>query len=72
MKKRTGYGMSMSPGVKTSRPGAKHTVTRTKKLRGEPKMAGPGLSKAMMSKRGVGSKHDAAGKAQMRKHGMCL
>jgi hypothetical protein len=69
MAKQTGMGM---PGTKTFKPGPNHTFTKTKRLRGEPKMGGPGLSARMKRNKGMSAAVDAHGKKSMRKHGIKL
>lgn len=59
--------MMMKRGKKKTR---KHTMTTTKKIGGKVKMRGPGLSKEMRSKRGVGTSFMEHGRRQLAKHGM--
>lgn len=49
---------------------SKHTVTTSKKIGGMPEMGGKGPSKMMMRNKGVNPGIDAAGKSQLRKHGI--
>jgi hypothetical protein len=69
MAKSKSKGMMM-PGTKTFVPGPKHTFTKTKKVRGEPKIGGPGLSPRMKRNKGMSAAVDAHGKKSMRKHGI--
>lgn len=69
MKKSKGM---MTPGIRTSVPGPKHTVTKTKRLRGEPMIGGKGLSARMKRNKGMAAGVDAHGKSSMRKHGIKL
>jgi hypothetical protein len=60
----------MNPGVGKMPMSSKHTAAPFKKVRGTPEMGGPGPNKMMMRKKGINAQTDAAGKSQMRKHGM--
>jgi hypothetical protein len=63
---------AMTPGVKTMVPGPKHTFTKTKRLRGMPKMGTGGLTPRMKRNKGVSQAVDMHAKSSMRKHGIRL